>query len=307
MDLYNLGPVTWWESQCFYHALAHLGREGLIICYPTTPYVCLGLHNDLEQEIDQDYCQQQRIPLMRRETGGGVVYLDHRQVFFQLVLNRDNPVLPWRRQRFYKRFLRPAVMVYRHLGLPAVINAADIAVGGRKCTGSAAGDIGPGVAFVGNLLLDFDFNTMCQVLKVPSEEFRSHLLQAMRGHMTTLSDWGRSRLSYAELAAALIDGFSEQWGGFTPGSLDDELVDEAGRLYQQLTAEEWLGLAGARAKERRIKIAEGVFLVHQVLESGDEAAVLVKNGQKHQVRTYPHGYAPCHGSMEHSRTVSGRK
>ena len=104
MDLYNLGPVTWWESQCFYHALAHLGREGLIICYPTTPYVCLGLHNDLEQEIDQDYCQQQGIPLMRRETGGGVVYLDHRQVFFQLVLNRNNPALPWRRQRFYKRF-----------------------------------------------------------------------------------------------------------------------------------------------------------------------------------------------------------
>ena len=199
------------------------------------------------------------------------------------------------------------MMVYRHLGLPAVINAADIAVAGRKCTGSAAGDIGPGVAYVGNLLLDFDFNTMCQVLRVPSEEFRSHLLQAMQAHMTTLSNWGRSRLSYAELSAALIDGFSEQWGEFTPGSWDDGLVDEAGRLYQQLTAEEWLGLAGVRTRERRIKIAEGVFLVHQLSESGDEVTVLDKNGQKHEVRTYLHGYAPCHGSMKHSRTVSTRR
>ena len=53
MDIYNLGMVSWWESQCYYHALAYLGREGIILCRPAEPYVCLGLHDDLKQEIDQ--------------------------------------------------------------------------------------------------------------------------------------------------------------------------------------------------------------------------------------------------------------
>ena len=97
MDLYNLGPVGWVESQSIYHALAELGREGLVICYPTTPYICLGLHDDLDHEIDQSYCREQGIPLLRRETGGGVVYLDDRQIFFQLVIRQDNPLLPLRR------------------------------------------------------------------------------------------------------------------------------------------------------------------------------------------------------------------
>lgn len=94
MDLYHLGPVGWVESQAVYHALASLDREGLVICYPTTPYICLGLHDDLDYEIDRAYCRERRIPLLRRETGGGVVYLDDRQLFFQLVLRHDNPLLP---------------------------------------------------------------------------------------------------------------------------------------------------------------------------------------------------------------------
>ena len=76
MDLYNPGIVSWWESQCYYHALAYLGREGVIICRPAEPYVCLGLHDDLGQEIDQEFCKSIHLPLLRRETGGGVVYLD---------------------------------------------------------------------------------------------------------------------------------------------------------------------------------------------------------------------------------------
>jgi len=147
VDLYNLGAVSWWESQCFYHAMAHLGREGLIVCYPSSPYVCLGLHDDLDQEIDRGYCEKKGIPIFRRETGGGVVYLDSRQVFFQLVLKRDNPQLSLRRHRYFEQFLQPAISVYRQFGVPAELKVpADIVADGRKCSGNACGDVGNCVA-----------------------------------------------------------------------------------------------------------------------------------------------------------------
>lgn len=281
MDLYNLGEVSWWESQCFYHALAHLGREGLIVCYPSSPYVCLGLHDDLDQEIDREYCEKLRIPIFRRETGGGVVYLDSRQVFFQLVLRRDNPQLPLRRYRYYGKFLQPAICVYRQYGVPAEIKApADIAAAGRKCSGNACGDVGDCVAYVGNILLDFDYAIMSNILKVPYPQFREHLYQAMQANMTTLNDWVNYSVSYDDLSSTLIDEFKMQWGELNPRMPDQELIDKSSEIYQRFTAEEWLGMPGRRYPDRKIKIAEGVVLMERKGQVGTVLDLLATNGRK---------------------------
>jgi len=279
VDLYNLGPVTWWESQCFYHAMAALGREGLIICYPTTPYVCLGLHDDLDQEIDQEYCRVRGLPLLRRETGGGVVYLDSCQLFFQLVLHRDNPLLPLRRLQFFEKFLRPAIAGYRSFGLPAELRApADIVADGRKCSGAAAGDIGPCVAYVGNLLLDFDFYTMSKVLRVPTAIYRRCLYQAMRRNMTTLADWMTKAPEYSELAMALVNEFARHLSDLSPRTLDRELVEMSIGYREKLTAMAWLSLPGRKQARRRVKIAEGVHLLERNLGGLESIVVLIREG-----------------------------
>ncbi len=279
MDLYDLGGVSWWETQAYYHALAYLGREGLIICYPLTPYVCLGLHDDLEQEIDTEYCRQEGLPLMRRETGGGVVYLDSDQVFFQLVLRRDNPVLPLRRESFYRRFLKPAIQVYRSFGVPAELKApADIVADGRKCSGNASGDIGDCVAYVGNILIDFNFRAMSRVLRLPDSCFRQRLLVAMRMHMTVLADWLDGLPGYSEIAAALIDGFSREFGSFTPRQPDAEMLEAASRIGARLASPEWLSLPGRRTPYRRVKIAEGVYMLERSCGRW-ELLLLLKDGR----------------------------
>ena len=73
MKLYNLGKVPWEESQLIYHALAHMGEEALCLVSPNSPYVCIGFHQDVEQEVDLDFCRQNQIPVFRREVGGGAV------------------------------------------------------------------------------------------------------------------------------------------------------------------------------------------------------------------------------------------
>ncbi|KUK37260.1 MAG: lipoate---protein ligase [Clostridia bacterium] len=280
MDLYNLGGVSWWESQALYHALAYLGREGLIICYPTSPYVCLGLHDDLQQEIDQEYCRLRGIPLLRRETGGGVVYLDSNQVFFQLVLHKDNPLLPLRRDRFYKKFLKPAIRLYRHFGVPAELKApADIVADGRKCSGNAAGDIGQCVAYVGNILIDFDFRTMSRVLRVPGSTFRRRLQIAMREYMTVLADWLDDLPGYAGLAAALIEEFAREFGRLSPRLPDTELLERASRIGARLASSDWLFLPGRKLPYRKVKIAEGVYLIERPYGGDERLLAVVRDGK----------------------------
>jgi len=302
LDFYNLGPVNWWETQCYYHALAMLGREGLIICYPTSPYVCLGLHDDLEQEINQDYCKSKEIPLLRRETGGGVVYLDDKQIFYQLVLRRDNPILPWKREKFYQRFLKPAISVYRKLGMPAELKTpADIIVDGCKCSGNAAGDIGKAVAFVGNILLDFDFATMSQVLRVPTAAFHYYLYKAMLTNMATIKDYLGSCPDYNELIGLLIKEFTNVFGELHLKSLDKELIDMADKFKEKLTSMEWLSLPGRRYSKRSVKIAEGVYLKEERMSTGDNSVVLVNNGLVEEVHVkkstdnekFVPGYSKC--------------
>ena len=286
MDLYHLGPVRWVESQSIYHALALLDREGLVICYPTSPYICLGLHDDLDYEIDQPYCRERGIPLLRRETGGGVVYLDDRQLFFQLVLRQDNPLLPLRRHRFYEKFLQPAISVYRNLGIAAELKApADIAAGGRKFSGNGSGDIGCCTAYVGNILLDFDFVTMSRALRVPDETYRRHLYRIMRTHIVTLADCLEYPVEYSTLATGLISGFEEQLGDLSPRGLDAELREIARRVGERLTSREWLDLPGRRPAGRKVKIAEGLYLLAKKTAEQESNTVLVRDGIAEEIMT----------------------
>lgn len=92
MKLYDLGHVPWIESQLIYHAMPRLGMEGILYIAPAMPYVCIGCHQDVEQDIDLDFCRAQGIPVFRRQIGRGRVYLDGDQIFYQIILHQDNPL-----------------------------------------------------------------------------------------------------------------------------------------------------------------------------------------------------------------------
>ncbi|MBW2087211.1 MAG: lipoate--protein ligase family protein, partial [Deltaproteobacteria bacterium] len=158
MELYNLGKVPWQESQLIYHALARLGRESLVLVSPASPYVCVGFHQGLDQELDLEFCQANDIPVFRREVGGGTVYLDGDQLFYQLILHRDNPIAPLKKEAFYREFLEPVVNTYRRIGIQAEYKPVnDVIVSGRKISGTGVGEIGDCLVFVGNLILDFNY------------------------------------------------------------------------------------------------------------------------------------------------------
>ena len=269
MELFNLGRVPWETSQVLYHALAELNRESLCLLSPATPYVCLGFHQDMEQEVDLEYCRTNRIPIFRREVGGGAVFLDGRQLFFQLILKRENPGAPLKLDAFYKKYLEPVIRVHRRIGIDVQYKPInDLLAGGRKISGTGAGDIGDSIVFVGNLILDFDYDTMSRVLKVPDEKFRDKVKKTIQDNLTTirreLGEDAADRWSEDKLNAMLADAFSRVTGPMEQGVMDDRLTEKMTEIEKRMNNEEWLSRKGKRVPGRVVKVRSGLEVHHKL-------------------------------------------
>jgi lipoate-protein ligase A len=272
MDLYDLGHVPWLDSQLIYHALPRLEMEGLILLAPAEPYFCIGYHQDAEQEVDLAYCREKGIPVFRREVGGGAVYLDGQQVFYQLVIHKDNPLVPRDRIKFYQKLLAPVVQTYKDLGVEVRYKPVNdiITVAGQKISGNGAADIGDYTILVGNLIADFDYETMVRVLRVPDDKFRDKVFKSLHENLTTLDrELGRVP-AWETMTGALARNFETILGPLSPATLPEAVGDRVAQLARTHTTEEWLRKPGKRwregrsGEERRVRIAEGVEVAQRV-------------------------------------------
>ncbi|MFB0536422.1 MAG: lipoate protein ligase C-terminal domain-containing protein [Anaerolineae bacterium] len=266
MKLYDLGHVPWIQSQLIYHAMPRLGMEGILYIAPVTPYVCIGCHQDVEQDIDLDFCRSQGIPVFRREIGGGGVYLDGDQIFYQIILHRGNPLAAGGKTEFYRRLLEPVADTYTALGIPAQYRPVNdvITADGCKISGNGVAQIGDYVVLAGNLIVDFDYATMVKVLRVPDEKFRDKVFKSMQENLTTIRREIGETPSWQVLTATLMQHFEPVMGPLEPGQMPAEVYAEAERLKPYLTSDEWLYKRGKLVSGRDVKIAEGVNVVHKV-------------------------------------------
>jgi lipoate---protein ligase len=272
MRLYNLGKVPWMESQLIYHALAELDREALSLVSPASPYVCIGFHQDVEQEVDLAYCKSKGIPVFRRDLGGGAVYLDGDQLFFQLILHKDNPKAPKSKEAFCRKFLEPIVQVYRRIGIHAEYKPVnDVITGAKKISGTGVAEIGECIVIVGNLIVDFNYEEMSKVLKVPDEKFRDKVHKTLKDNLTTIrrelgmeeaKAWSEDRLN-----AMMVEEFQKITGSMEVSEKDEALSSKMKEMSTAMNTEPWLYQKGKKRTGRDVKIRDGVRIVHKAYKA----------------------------------------
>jgi len=269
MDFYFLDAVSWQHSQALYHAAAHLGREAFFILRPATPYVCIGFHQDAKAEIDLEFTSANDIPVFRREVGGGAVYLDGMQLFFQLIVKRDRPEVPKNVAEFYKKFLQPIMDTYKAFGVPAEYKPVnDIVTQGRKISGTGAAQIDDMMILVGNFIQDFNYDMMSKCLRVPDEKFRDKVYKTMYENLTTFQRETGKIPSNQDLAFDVLPRFEALLGKMNIAQLDNELVAKADELLVEMNTPEWLMANDRRNPDsKQVKIAEGIYVIQKMLKT----------------------------------------
>ena len=263
MKLLNLGLTEPLRTQAIYHMLARESIETLIITSPLKPYVCVGYFQDLRRTVNLDYCRQFNIPVYRREVGGGGVLLDHNQVFYQIVLHNNNPLLPASVAEIYEKFSAPPIETYRALGVSVKHRPVNdlITLEGKKISGQGGANIGNSVVFVGSIIMDFDFQTMSRVLNVPDEKFRDKLYQTMQENMSTLKRELGTVPERDLITGILVEQFRKFFGvrSFDRLQLDQALISKLESVESYLASDRFI-LSPREKHHRSIKISEGLFV-----------------------------------------------
>jgi lipoate-protein ligase A len=223
----------------------------------------------VEQEVDMGFCRANNIPVFRREVGGGAVYLDGQQLFYQLILRKDNPLVPLNKEAFYRKFLEPVIRVYQRIGIPAEYKPInDLITGTRKISGTGAGEIGDCIVFVGNLIVDFNYEMMAKILMVPDEKFRDKIHKTMVDNLSTirreLGEIEASLWDEPSLNALLVEEYEKMVGPMEPSDKDQALQSKMDDLATRMLSEEWLFQKGTRRRGREVKIRAGMNVVHKM-------------------------------------------
>ena len=145
-------------NQAFEDYVFRTYREGdVLLLWRNRPAVVVGCYQNICREVHMRALLDRGIPVVRRMSGGGTVYHDLGNLNYTLISDQTGPL-------DYDRCLEPVIRALNGLGVPAQKNrTCDIAVDGKKISGSAQKIAGGRVLHHGTLLFDSDLSLLDEI------------------------------------------------------------------------------------------------------------------------------------------------
>lgn len=150
-------------------------QEDKFFCWRVKPTVIYGRHQDVNAEVNLDYCRAHDIKVVQRKSGGGCVYADEGNLMISLISPDTHS------EAVFERYLRLVADVLRSLGLDAVTTEHnDILVGNRKVSGTACYALPNATIVHGTLLYDVNLEALEQAITPDAAKLQKHAVQSVR-------------------------------------------------------------------------------------------------------------------------------
>lgn len=153
--------------------------------YMMHPAVQIGKFQNAYEEINQPYMDEHHIKIIRRETGGGAIYLDDRNMSFSFLLHGTNDIYG-----NYAKLYEPAIKALIKLGVNENLleqkGRNDLVLDGKKISGAAM-TVQQGRVYAGySLLMDPNYEAMTTVLNPNQKKIESHGIQSVRSRVGSI-------------------------------------------------------------------------------------------------------------------------
>ena len=190
--------------------------------YTYQPCALVGRFQTIENELNLDYCAENKIPVNRRPTGGGAIIMGQEQLGVALAIpGKSDETYASVRDRM-AQFSQGIISGLATLGIDVEFRRKnDLEVNGKKIAGlglhkTATG----GLLFHASLLVDLDVPYMLNVLNTPFEKISDKEIATVAERTTTvnrelcgsleLSQSGQSQsLTMDDVRKTILDGYKD--------------------------------------------------------------------------------------------------
>ena len=164
------------------------GQELLYFYHSMGPVVILGHYQDVYHEVNFPYLRDHQIGLVRRNPGGGAVFVDPGDLTFVYIDTAPKVKTPK-----FAHYIQPILDALRELGIDAhQTGRNDLTYRGQKFSGMAFAQIEDRVLYGGTLMFDVDTAMANAVLTPSKSKLADKGIKSVRSRVTNLKPFIKS-------------------------------------------------------------------------------------------------------------------
>lgn len=234
-------------------------HPGYFILWQNLPAVIIGRNQILQEVINLNYVQSHKIPVIRRNTGGGAVYHDEGNLNYSFLINASRP-----EENCYTFFLQKIISALKKLGINADISGRnDLELCGKKFSGTSQLRNSGKILHHGTLLFNVDFEILENALHVDERKYKSKGIASLRARVINLCE--AKAVSLEDLKSVLMTQCSN-----SPGKISGDILRRARQLIMdKYESDEWnYGKSPTCTMEKRKRFTWGELVVQLDIRGG---------------------------------------
>ncbi len=160
-------------------------RDNVFILWINQPCIVVGKNQNTVEEINQKYCDENGIKIVRRISGGGAVYHDYNNLNYTIIANEESEA-----DFDFKSLSQPVLETLAQMGVKAEFTGRnDLVIGDQKFCGNAQYIKKNRVMHHGCILFDTDVSVLVEALKVSMDKIESKGKKSVRSRVTNIKPY----------------------------------------------------------------------------------------------------------------------
>ncbi len=167
-------------------------REDVLMLWQSEPSVVVGKHQNVMAEVNMDFVRENNIPVIRRISGGGMVYHDLGNInLTQISASRKTDQLI-----DFRKFTQPVIDFLKQFHLEALFEGKNnLTVNGKKFSGNSAHVFKNRVMHHGTFLYDTDLSRLEKVIHPGNNHITDKSIKSIRATVGNISEYLESPIS----------------------------------------------------------------------------------------------------------------